>query len=517
ETLDVVRLSIMFVGTELSDDDEEEPTAVHIQADLEYSLHHNQAWMPHSQVLLVRWEVPFFRSASLWFTMTTEFTEYEINTDVAPSQPPTKASADRTDRSSWDLAWRCDDVMMFGEPGTIRTNCGQGSLEHAGMVNGINYSVRVPALDSLLAFPFETELSLFSSSAERERTDRVIADLAHVAAGLPGSLAPTRVHHSFGRNIGQLASIPRFNRVQGFSVGAAVELPVPLAFTAISASARFGIADERPVGSVAWIRNAPESRFELTAFRSLTAVEPWTNARSLGTSLKAAILGWDDADYYLSLGGGMKFRGRMGPLRNITLELNFERQRSVVTATGSAVNDFFLGDGIYPANPAIVAGDFGRASLGYSNSWSRFALALAVDGLAGDSLHGGRAWAAISAPFSLGNAHLKLDAKAGSVFGDSLPQLEFRVGGPATVPRYEYGVLRGESLWSVQVEAELFSNDWVAPVVFGGVGGLWDASDPLIGIGLGASLLQNWFRIDFSKGINPSRAIRLDIYFQIPN
>ncbi len=118
---------------------------------------------------------------------------------------------------------------------------------------------------------------------------------------------------------------------------------------------------------------------------------------------------------------------------------------------------------------------------------------------------------------SLGNAHLELDVKAGSVFGDSLPQLEFRVGGPATVPGYEYGVLRGESLWSVQVEAELFSNDWVAPVVFGGVGGLWDASDPLIGIGVGASLLQNWFRIDFSKGINPSRAIRLDIYFQIPN
>ncbi len=374
ETLDVVRLSIVFVGTELTDDEDEDLTTVHIHADLEYSLHHSQAWMPHRQVLLVRWEVPFFRSASLWFTMTTDFSEYEINTDVAPSQPRAKASDDRADQSSWQRAWRCEDVMMFGQPGKIRASCGQGSLEHSAMVNGINYRVRVPALDSLLAFPFENELSLFSSSAERERTDRVIADLAHVAAGLPGSLNPTRAHHPFGRSIGQLVSIPRFNRVQGFSVGAAVELPVPLAFTSLSASARLGIADERPVGSVAWIRNAPESRFELTAFRTLKAVEPWTNARSFGTSLKTAILGWDDADYYLSLGGGMKFRGRMGPLRNITLELNFERQRSVITAAGSAVNDFFLGDGIYPVNPAIVAGDFGRASLGYSNSWSRFAL-----------------------------------------------------------------------------------------------------------------------------------------------
>lgn len=514
ETFDVVRFSFVFVGTELFDyepDEDEEIAAVHIEADLEYSLHEGEVWMPHRQLLIVRFDISLFGSASLMAMMTSEFSEYDIN-DLEPRHV---ASAAPEDSAPTFNHWGCEDVMMFGNAERIAA-CGDHPFENTGLVNGINYRVTVPALDSLLEYRFENTLSLYSSADERERTDDIIAELARVTSALPGSMAPRVPRHTIGSSIIQLAQLPRFNRVQGLSVGAWGEWPLPFAFTTIAVRGRVGLADERPVGSLSWLRNAPESQFQLIAFRDIRVVEPWTKSGSLGTSIKSAILGWDDADYYLALGGGLRFEGRMGALRNTVVELDFERQRSAVTTAGSGVNDFFFGDGVFPANPAVAEGDFGRMLLRHDYRWSRVEVKIGADGLRSSSLQGGRVWTTASIPFSVGAVGVKVDARAGSVFGDSLPQLEFRAGGPATVPGYEYGVLRARSLWSLQLEVELFQTDKVAPVVFGGVGGPFDSSDPLVGVGVGASFLQNWFRIDFSKGVNPASSVRLDIYFQFP-
>jgi hypothetical protein len=51
-----------------------------------------------------------------------------------------------------------------------------------------------------------------------------------------------------------------------------------------------------------------------------------------------------------------------------------------------------------------------------------------------------------------------------------------------------------------------------APVVFFDVGDTFTA-DPLMGAGIGLSLVNGMLRFDFSKGLRPSTGIRFDLAF----
>jgi hypothetical protein len=239
--------------------------------------------------------------------------------------------------------------------------------------------------------------------------------------------------------------------------------------------------------------------------------------------MRALFLGHDDADYYLALGGGLRYRRRDMLGETFELRVGFERQRGVAREVGSAVNDFLFGSGEFPDNPAIVEGDFVTAGLRRVFVVGRGEVRFGADGQIGAPGSGLRGWASAHLPFTAWDREGTIRLRAGLAGGDELPQLMFRVGGPATVRGYTYGTLTGESFWSVQGQIELIHNEWASPVLFADVGNLlrsdlpgFSPRDPLVGIGAGVAVFGGWLRLDLSKGVNPSTDVRFDVSANIP-
>jgi len=102
--------------------------------------------------------------------------------------------------------------------------------------------------------------------------------------------------------------------------------------------------------------------------------------------------------------------------------------------------------------------------------------------------------------------------RGGTARGDGLPQLAFRVGGPATVRGYDYGVRVARDFWSAQLDYAINRSPVFSPVVFADIGDTF-TGDALIGGGIGISLVNGLLRFNLSKGFNPVTAVRFDLAF----
>jgi hemolysin activation/secretion protein len=103
--------------------------------------------------------------------------------------------------------------------------------------------------------------------------------------------------------------------------------------------------------------------------------------------------------------------------------------------------------------------------------------------------------------------------------GDSIPQLDFRVGGPFTVRGYDYGYRRAAGGWAAQLDWALRRSGWLwTPVVFADVGDVYRGGrfDPLVGVGGGLSLLGGFIRLNAAWGLNPRTDFRFDLLFRAP-
>jgi len=112
-----------------------------------------------------------------------------------------------------------------------------------------------------------------------------------------------------------------------------------------------------------------------------------------------------------------------------------------------------------------------------------------------------------------------LTLRTGYAVGDSIPQLEFRAGGPFTVRGYDYGYRRGAGGWSAQLDWALRARGWVwTPVVFADVGDTYRGGPfkPLVGVGGGISFLGGFARLNAAWGVNPETGFRFDLLFRAP-
>jgi hypothetical protein len=382
---------------------------------------------------------------------------------------------------------------------------------------GLAYQVVIPPLDSLAQFDFGDGLpdAAFDDDAVGQR----LTQMAIQAGALPPearmALQRPVVNPAL---IAALQEGIRFNRVHGPSLGGTLRLRVgPL--LALEPAARLSAGDERLTGSLTVRRDGPASDGWLTARHQLREVEPWTSGLSLTGTLRAAWIGDDAADYYLATGASLGTTWRLGSASGTRIEIGWERQRSVVATDGSALHDVFFGDGRFPPNPSIVEGEFGRVLVSRRFDAVRGAtVELGVEGLGGGDVGGARGWVSGEALFPVGRRRARLVTRAAYAVGDSLPQLEFRVGGRYTVRGYEYGARRGRGLWAVQSEVEIVPSDWVAPLLLLDVGDVFGRGgfDPLVGIGVGAAFGNGWLRLDLVKGVNPATVVRADLGVRVP-
>ena len=90
------------------------------------------------------------------------------------------------------------------------------------------------------------------------------------------------------------------------------------------------------------------------------------------------------------------------------------------------------------------------------------------------------------------------------------------LGGPGTLRGYDGAASTGDAFWRARAE---LANRWPGArvVLFADVGRA-DARDrlslanPLAGVGMGVSLIDGLFRIDFTRAIRSPTGWRLDLY-----
>ena len=68
----------------------------------------------------------------------------------------------------------------------------------------------------------------------------------------------------------------------------------------------------------------------------------------------------------------------------------------------------------------------------------------------------------------------------------------------------------------MQADVEWVVSQWWSPVLFADAGNVDTFKNPLVGGGVGVSLLSGWLRFDLAKGLTPSSSVRFDVVFRIP-
>jgi hypothetical protein len=483
-----------------------------VEAQVEYALVDQQYWMPYRQLLAVTAEIPWFVNVAIPARAVTTFSEYTVNTN-----PPIVFHVPEEDLVEGDAPRR--RVVVKGSRQGVAVDVEDEADEQrfargyyrAGRWREGRWEMDVPPADSLLAHEWDTQLDATLGAAEERRLREAFADLSRLEEQLP---LPWTGRRRLALAWENAAEIMRFNRAQGLSVGVGYRFRPGVDFTSVLATARFGFSDLRPTGTLTWRRDGPAGRWDVRGFRSVTESESWSRGLGIGNSLNALLVGNDDADYYLTTGGGLSYQWNHGLLRDVEVALSYERHESMEVATGSIIADVW-GNRAFQENPAVNEGWFAHGRLARRGRWGPVSLAPGVELLAGEAGSAGRAWASVGVPFTVLGLGGAVQLKTAITRGDSLPQLASRLGGPHTVRGYTYGVRQGRELWSAQLDVALSRSRLLAPVVFFDIGDTFTAN-PLIGAGAGLSLLNGLMRFNLSKGLRPVEALRFDLLFRAP-
>ncbi len=523
ESGDVVRLRVLFLGDYLWDEpsgDTPEDSArarkdnarakriLSVEAEVEYALINQRFWMPYRQFLGITAEIPYLVNMTIPARAVTTFSEYDVNADrvLTFSIPEDSLAEDPRERSEVRIKLggrrpRAGESPKWDEDDERR----EYGYTRGNRWSDGRWEIDVPPADSLEAFDWGTEFQTELDAAEQERLRETFADLAKLEDELPSEWTGKR---RFG--LAWQSNLFRFNRVQGPSLGLGYEVrPRGVPYTSLLASARFGFGDKRLTGSLTARRDGPYARIDLSGYRDVQEVEPWTKGRSLGNSLNGLFVGHDDADYFLATGGRLEVTWNDRWRQNMTLHAAVERHDSMVTETSHNL----WGSAVLLTNPPVVEGTFFRYGLSRDDRIGRASVKTGVELITDMTLTAGRGWAAAEVPFTVVGRTGRLVMRVGATRGDDLPQVLLRVGGPQTVRGYPYGTRTAKEFWSAQLDLAVFDRGLWTPVVFADVGDTF-SSDPLVGVGAGLSVFNGLIRANVAKGLRPSAEIRFDLLFR---
>jgi hypothetical protein len=376
---------------------------------------------------------------------------------------------------------------------------------------------RAPA-DSLRAYGgWGDSLALDLEEADDTRIREVVSDLAKISEDLSDELTGRR---RYGINYERFADILRYNRVQGLSLGLGYQLKAPLDFTTFQGTGRIGLSDGRLTGRLSAVRDAPGGTLSLSGYREVTELESFNRNFAIGNSINALFAAHDNADYYLAEGGSIGFEHSLDRGLDLTLQARFERQSSVEAEAESELNDLLGGSGRFPVNPPVLEGNFFGAAARLEGQHGIGSWSLTADGLSGEGEGVARLSGELKRSFG-GKRGLTVSLKSGIASDASIPQALFRAGGLRSVRGYDYGSARGQAMWSVQTDLT-FSDNWgLRPVVFLDAGQASSTrelfrAEPLVGIGIGASVLRGLIRFDLSHPLTGDRRkLRFDLAFVV--
>jgi hypothetical protein len=536
ETAETVRFSFRYVGTsqwvalegETRKDSSSSRRAnrlvsrlLTLDADLEYSLQEGRYWMPYRQVLSGRVSIPFAGDLVIPFEAVTTFRDYEINTGRQPVfSLPLPDSTLSKDSLRALVKLRQDTLRRARRNGEVPDSL--WARDYAAVWTGGRFEIHRAPADSLAAFnAWGDSLTLAANPDAAAQQREVEGELSRMAQQLPSGLTGEKpVRFTYQRT----ADAFGFNRVQGYSLGAGIGVRLPWwSFTNLYGTVRYGFSDGRVAGRLGVVRNGPGWKLTVDGYYDILDQDPVSPGRNLVNSFNAIFTAHDNADYMLGGGGGANLSVPLSDRLDVRVGAKVEWQGTVVTETGSGVNDFLGGSGDMPPNAPVTEGTFAGGSValhqGGPVGWT-----LTADVLGGAGTVTGRAWGDLR--LSVGSsAGATLRVKTGVATSPVLPQMEFRAGGINTVRGYQYGTQRGAAFWTAQADVTPFAGP-VRPVLFidaGWAGGVSDyfGGPPLVGGGIGLSIYSKLFRtgiirFDLSRALTQrdtpgNSALRFDV------
>lgn len=488
---------------------------------IEYGLWDFEWWLP--RVFAVRGVASIGRFASVPLIYERTYTGYDVT-----GEPGTAATldVDETEYASGRRV-RCPTrvVVNVAGPGT-RDSASRADTARTGRRRSLTeeqrrscerYEVIVPddsasllTGDALPAPPFTYAEALLTEFELRSIRDQL------------GSLAPTPFQIERPKLTGPLGSagLVRYNRVEGLSLGARVDMDLgPLQ---AAATARLGVADLEPNGELSLLREGTRSRLQVTGYRRLAAMDPEARPFSLASSFSSLALGRDEADYYRTLGVELAGEPPLSRPRWYDWRLYAQRERAARKETDFSVPYLFDRDTRFPANDsAASATQYGlalrlRGAWGHDPVGLRAGADLGVEAAAG-TFEYGRPSLGLRLGLPLPGRFLGfMEAAGGTTVGEPALQHLWRVGGPATLRGYDSGAMLGESFWRGRAEVGtrfpaarliLFSDaGWAGPTSDLG-SGPW-----LLSGGIGVGLLDGLIRFDLARALKSPTGWRFTAY-----
>jgi hypothetical protein len=415
-----------------------------------------------------------------------------------------------------------------------REQCATDSTYFAGIrsVYGVaRMAIRLPCDTAKLSRSPDLPASIYEKGEEMFST----SDRDELLEGLDFSLQPGwgPLRPTFHTGL----DLMRYNRIEGFSLGASATSVLGLGYTA-QAVGRFGTSDRVFNGELSLSRSNGRSDVRLAAFHRLgVANDDWGNPLSFGASLANVLYARDEGFYYRTwgaeLGGNRDAPGPLGGAR-MRWRIFGERQYSAGVepnlqfSLGKYIGNASFGDNI-SAQQLVAAGagvEVAR-SFGINPRGVRFDGRARIEGAAtdrSDSLGtAGYGRLVLDGTLSrpLGNFGFAVTTAAGSSLGDLPIQRAFFIGGLGTV-RGQFarpsGAGRvGDTFWLGRAELGRAAMTF-RPAVFYDIGWAGSRLDlsrmgrPLSGAGVGVSFLDGFLRIDVSRGIYPEQRWRGDVY-----
>jgi len=317
--------------------------------------------------------------------------------------------------------------------------------------------------------------------------------------------------------IGAILKNARYNRVEALSLGA--NAVFDFGRLKVDALGRIGVADWEPNGELGLSRPARSATYRLGAYRRLAAANPDTRPFGLINSVSALMLQRDDGEYFRTL--GVELTGRRNDSEWWQWRLYAERQRGAKLETNASLPHLFDRGQLFRPNITAQAADEAGAELTLRGErvlgrGVSVGSDVTVDGATGDFDFGRAALTTHLAVTGASALAFGLEAAAGTSTGGLPVQSRFYLGGPATLRGYDGGVTSGDAFWRARAEV---ANGFPAVrlALFTDLGWAGRRADfttgrPLLGAGIGASLLDGIIRMDLSRALRGPKGWRFDLY-----
>ena len=381
--------------------------------------------------------------------------------------------------------------------------------------------VRVPCnLNTLIHSPdlppsiYDKGEDVFSTK-DRDEMMKEAVSLADQAPFSIGSLRP-KPTYSFG------LPMTRFNRVEGLSTGIAVDQQLGAGLS-VGGTFRFGLADKVPNVEIYGQRSNLSKTISASGYHHLVSASDWGNPLSFGSSFSGLMFGKDEGFYYRATGGDIKWtRGIESKFewRVFAEDQNaapVETQMSLVhrSSTDTFPANIAVASGLYVGSAMHIVHNHGLDPRGF-RAYSDVRLESAVS----DSFYArGSADLTLSKGTPL-RTTVALTLSGGSSLGFLPPQRRWYLGGTQTVRGQDADTTYGGNMYGLTRLELARDNRTHRSSIFGDAG--WAGSRDrlaldkrlLTGVGYGESMFDGIVRMDLSRGLQPKRQWRFDVYLE---